>query len=229
MSGYTYGWIAVAAAVLFLCVVIVLASPVVIHAHIRKKGKDDDIELDLKALFGLVSYQVHIPTVKFYGRMLRMKEEMTGAGAGFSSKSNNNDEIGWERVTKTIDTVKQIVHLTQHLPSWLKQTLGKVQLREWNWSTAVGTGDAMWTAMATGLVWSAKTTLLGVMSQILQLKTEPHIQVQPDYQKPSFTTEWSCTAKIRLGHILVAGFHLLRRAKKANGGVKAWQNMLSKA
>ncbi|GGG57288.1 DUF2953 domain-containing protein [Paenibacillus radicis (ex Gao et al. 2016)] len=229
MYGSLYGWIAAAVLFLLLLMTIVYVSPIVIHGHIRKTGSNDDIELDVKGLFGLVSYQMHIPTVEFYGRVFKLHQEMTGSGAGMTSKQEQDNEVGFERVMKVIDTFKQIIQLTNHLPSWVKQTLSKVQLKQWNWSTEVGVGDAMWTAMATGGIWSFKTTMIGVMSQLIRLTAEPQLQVQPNYSKASFSTEWSCMAQIRFGHAIVAGMHLFRNAKKSKGGMKEWQNILSKA
>lgn len=87
----------------------------------------------------------------------------------------------------------------------------------------------MWTAMATGALWSVKTTTLGVLSQFVKLKAEPKVDVKPIYAQPCFTTEWSCVAKIGFGNAIMAGIHLLVRLKKAKEGVQAWRTLLFKA
>jgi hypothetical protein len=55
------------------------------------------------------------------------------------------------------------------------------------------------------------------------------MQVNPVYDRPAFTTEWSCIAQIRFGYAILAGLQLFIRLKKWKGGVKLWQNILFKA
>lgn len=229
MLGYPYGWIIAAVLFVLFILMLILLSPVVAHFQLQHKSDNDDIEIQIKALYGLLRYEVFIPTIEFSGRVLRFHEKMMKSGPGVS-KSNEKDEgIDKDKVDHAIDILKKIVHLTNNLPSWIMQSLNKVKILEWNWSTSVGIGDAMWTAMTTGFVWSVKTTLLGVISQIVHLKSEPHMAVQPVYDKRSFTTELSCIAQISLGAAVLAGFHFVVRAKKGKENIKEWQNVLSKA
>ena len=43
--------------------------------------------------------------------------------------------------------------------------------------------------MITGMVWSVKTTSMGVMSQLIRLIANPKISVEPVYEKAHFSTE----------------------------------------
>lgn len=227
--GYPYGWITAAGLFFLFLLALIMASPVVIKGQVKRSGKNDDAELFVKALYGIIKYRIKIPIVQFTGSSVELKEQVSMSGAGINTWKQFNDDIDAERVVSTLDKLKQILELTRNLTGLMKQTLTKVRLTEWNWSTTVGTGDAMWTAMATGLVWSVQTSILGVLSQMVKLHAEPKMNVQPIYQHPAFTTELVCIAQIRFGYAILAGLQLLVRMKKWKGGVKAWQNILFKA
>ncbi|MBD2869608.1 DUF2953 domain-containing protein [Paenibacillus arenilitoris] len=227
--GYPYGWITAAGLFFLLVLTLILASPVVINGHLRREGSNDDAELKIKALYGIVRFRYKVPIIQFTGSTVQLKEQLSATNAGINTWKQYTDEIDADRVVSAIDKMKLILQLTKNLTGWVRQTMTKVRLVEWKWNTSVGTGDAMWTAMATGFVWSVKTSLLGILSQMVKLKAEPVMHVQPIYQHPAFTTEWSCIAQIRFGYAILAGLQLLVRMKKAKGGVKAWQNILFKA
>lgn len=229
MLSYPYGWITAASLFFLLILAGVIASPVVITSRMNRSGDDDNIEVDVKAILGLFRYQVHVPTIDFRGLSLHFHEKSEGSRPGMTSTDEMDDEINTDKIAKAIDKMKDIVHMTNNLKGWARQTLTRVRLTEWKWSTSVGTGDAMWTAMTTGFIWSIKTTMIGVISQMVKLRAEPRLVVSPVYQKACFTTEWSCIAQIPFGYAILAGLQLLVRIRKEKGGVKAWQNILFKA
>ncbi|MCA0754464.1 DUF2953 domain-containing protein [Paenibacillus sp. N4] len=227
--GYPYGWITAAGLFFLFLLAMIMASPVIIKGQVKRAGKNDDGELFVKALYGIIKYRIKIPIVQFTGSSVELKEQVSMSGAGINTWKQFKDDIDAEKVVSTLDKMKQILQLTRNMTGWVKQTLTKVRLTEWNWSTTVGTGDAMWTAMATGIVWSVQTSILGLLSQMVKLHAEPKMSVQPIYQHPAFTTEFVCIAQIRFGYAILAGLQLLVRMKKLKGGVKAWQNILFKA
>ncbi|WP_141501014.1 DUF2953 domain-containing protein [Paenibacillus luteus] len=229
MLGYPYGWKTAAGLFFLFILIIILRSKVVIKGHLKRVGSDDDAELNIKALYGIIRYRYKVPIILFTGTSVQLQEQVTKAKAGIDTWKQYNEEIDAEKIARSIDKFKHLLHVTRNLTGWARKTLTKVHLLEWNWTTFVGTGDAMWTAMTTGAVWSVKTSIIGLLSQMLKLKTEPKMNVQPIYQGAAFRTEWSCIAQIRFGYAILAGLQLLVRMRKTKGGVKAWQNILFKA
>ncbi|WP_424766116.1 DUF2953 domain-containing protein [Paenibacillus sp. sgz302251] len=221
MLSYPYGWITAAGLFFLLILMVLLFSPVVINGHLRRLGSNDDAELNVKALYGLIKYRVKVPTIQFTGTSVELKEQVSSSNAGIDTWKQFSEDIDADKVVNAMERFKHILQMTIDLTGWARKTLTKVRLVEWNWNTSVGTGDAMWTAMATGFIWSVKTSVIGVLSQMVKLKTEPKMIVQPIYQHPAFTTELSCIAQIRFGYAILAGLQLLVRMKKVKGGVKA--------
>ncbi|MHA7962943.1 DUF2953 domain-containing protein [Paenibacillus sp. CAU 1782] len=224
-----YGWIMTGGLFFVLALVVLLSSPIVIDGYYRRSGNKDDAQFTVKLLYGLIKYRVKVPFVRFTGKSLQLKEHISTSSAGQSDSHKQNDEIDAERVVRMIDKWKQLLEMTRDFTGVVKHALERVDVHRWQWSTSVGTGDAMWTAMATGLVWSIKTSAIGLLSQVVRLKSHPELKVDPVYDRPAFTTEWSCIAQIRFGYAILAGLQLFIRMKKWKGGVKLWQNILFKA
>lgn len=230
MLNHPFSWmIAGAGGLFFLLIYAILISPVVIEGFYQRAGTNDDAELKIKALYGILHYQVKVPIIEFTGQSMQFKQQVSNSGIGFSSEKQMKDEIDVNRVARAIDKMKHALEITYNLKGWMRKTLSRVKLKEWKWITSVGTGDAMWTAMATGIIWSVQTSVFGVLSQMVRVQVEPKMSVNPIYQHPAFTTEWSCIAKISFGYAILAGLQLLVRMKKVKGGEKQWQNILFKA
>jgi len=228
MPGYPYGWMW-AGGFFALAVIVVLSSPVVVSGFARRIGNNDDVELDVRALFGLIRYRYKLPSMSLDGMAVKVDEQVSTSKAGMNTWKEFNDEIDADKVVSSIEKYKHILYVTRDLKGWIKNTLARVNLTEWRWSTTLGTGDAMWTAMATGAVWSIKTAIIGLLSQMVQVKNAPFMEVHPSFSGTVFKTEWSCIAQIRFGYAILAGLQLLVRMKKWKGGNKAWQNILFKA
>lgn len=229
MLSYPYGWMTAASLFFLLILIMVLSSQVVIKGHLRRFGHNDDAEVNITALFGIIRYTLKVPIIQFTGTSVQLKEEVSKTSAGINTWKEFNEDIDADKVVSAVHKFKHLLQMTRNLTGWARKTLTKVRLLEWNWNTSVGTGDAMWTAMSTGVVWSVKTSIIGLISQMVKLKTQPKMNVQPIYQRTAFTTEWSCIAQIRFGYAILAGLQLLVRMRKMKGGVKAWQNILFKA
>ncbi|WP_168119198.1 DUF2953 domain-containing protein [Paenibacillus sp. HB172176] len=230
MLGYPYGLMMTGGVFLLLLLLTsILSSPITMTGHVRKVGNDEFAEFKVRALFGILHYQYTVPSMFFTGNSLKFKKKVSQEGAGIASRQEERDEIDAEKVESSIDKYKQLLQMTRDMKGWVKDTLRRVRLLDWQWSTTVGTGDAMWTAMAIGAVWSVKTSLLGLISQMLHVEEHPRLTVHPVFQYPAFSTEWLCIAQIRFGYAILAGLQLLVRMKKWKGGVRAWQNILFKA
>lgn len=229
MLAYPYGWMIAGGLFFLLIIVIACSSPVVFHGSFQRIGNNNKAEIRIKALYGIIHYRLNVPRMKFSGMSLKLKEQVSTSNAGMNTWKQFHEEIDADKVVTYFDKLKRQLEMTYNLTGWFKHSLTKVRISEWNWSTSVGTGDAMWTAMTVGLVWSIKASIIGLLSQMVHLNKEPAMSITPKYEHPAFTTEWSCIAQIRFGYAILAGLQLLVRMKNVKGGVKVWQNILFKA
>jgi hypothetical protein len=120
------------------------------------------------------------------------------------------------------------MHNTVHGYEWLKHTLSRMECTQLNWITRVGMGDATHTAIATGVIWGLKTSSLGFIMHLVQVKTKPLVQVVPQYIQEHFSTDFNGAAGIRSTYIVWAGIELAWRVIKIKGGLRTWYRVMSK-
>lgn len=77
----------------------------------------------------------------------------------------------------------------------------------------VGAWDAMESALLAGAVWSVSGVGIGLFSRRVQLDPAvPRITVIPSFRGPAWRVQTDCILHFRLGHAIVAGLWLVRRA-----------------
>lgn len=226
--------IIIIAACLAVALVILLLSVVTIQMHAVKRGKNEQISLDMKIAFGLVKLHYEVPQVKF---------DNLKKGFAVSSTSSNNLEkkqgdsdnpkdeyVGKEKVEGWFQNYKKILNATTGLKSWLTRTMKHVNITSTSWSTHFALEEADHTAIASGLLWSIKSMLVGKMSFKVRFKAPPKLSVTPLFGRtPFFATEMNCIAQISLGYAMYAGLTLIVRVLKVKGGFQQWLNTLFKA
>ncbi|MBJ6363476.1 DUF2953 domain-containing protein [Paenibacillus sp. GCM10012307] len=224
------GWIVWTAAGLFFMLLIVAASSeIVFTSQFLRKSDNDHFVVRIHALYGMINYKLEIPLFRFKEGNIEFLQEKRNSYMIGENKNKGEHKVGVETVMRKLDEARTLLRYTDHFTVWLRKTLSHVRIASWEWNTTVGAGDAVWTAMTTGMLWSAQTALLGVLSQFMRLTVEPQTRVQPLYNQTYFSTEWSCIAKMSFGYAILAGLKLLVRIKKVKGGFTVWQNILFKA
>jgi hypothetical protein len=210
--------------------IILLSSSMKCRLTLIRRHADDEIVFDIHAMYGLVKKRLAIPVLKLSHMLdaLEVTSEVV-------NKSSHQLEKGIKQKI-TLDKIKlaytNFQELLEHcfqFNKWLLDTLRHVRCTKLYWKTNVGLGDAAETAMATGIVWGLKSSLLGFLFQFIQLKTRPQLLVVPQYNEYAFASEIICLAKVRLFYILVAGIRLLFRILRVKNGLKTWQRVLFKA
>jgi hypothetical protein len=137
-------------------------------------------------------------------------------------------QITAQTVREAVDRLKLMVQYTFRFFDWVTGTLSHVKCIQLKWDTRVGVGEAVETAITTGMLWGVKTSLLGYAFKYIRLETKPNITVSPQFNALHFSSELTCTVKIRVFHVLQAGAMLLVRVFKVKGGFKTLQSNLFK-
>jgi hypothetical protein len=194
----------------------------------RQQQEDDNLVVNIKALFGLVRLRYEIPVIK-----LSLTDDLN---VKTDDKSKTVETLTHKH--KNITPMKIITFFKRNFKivtnvfgfrDWLQGTLRHVKCTKIRWSTNIGLGDAPDTAVTAGIVWGLKTSLLGYVFKYIALDTRPELAVNPQFNRTQFTTELLCIVKFRLGYAIFAGLLLIVRILKVKGGIRAWQNILFKA
>jgi len=209
-------WLAVAAA---LALAAVCCSDVVIKARYRRAGADDDGELEVRALFGLIRR-----------RMVFRALDWSWPDGELLVKRGKRDAAHIDRddIERYIRQTRLALRLTFHLTGVVKRLVAKARLAEWHWHTAVGLRDAFWTAMMTGAVWSLKSGIASFLSRRVRLQSRPSLRVEPLFGSSVFKTNLAVTFRIRAGWLLLAGLVMFGRILRVRGGLEGWVKLLTK-
>lgn len=226
-------WLAIPLILLLLVVLLfllVLASSIHFHFRVRRLGKDDRIEFDIKAVYGLVKFHYEVPALVFQSieQGIKLKVEKSGM-APVKRDSEKEQRVDKESVTHWLKNMRTALKATRGLKKWLRGTLSHVKISQFDWSTDFSLGDAATTATAVGALWGFKWTMIGAVSCFVRLMQSPRIFVAPVFRdEPSFATEAVCAGKLSAGYALYAGLLLLRRVSKVEGGLGRWKKLLSR-
>jgi hypothetical protein len=233
MSRLPIGYLT-AAGLFFLiaaAVILIAMSWIVIQLrYYRKEGNNDYFEMKISAVWGLIRYTLEMPVLGMKGKSIEIQKKIIGGTPlGNAFESSTEDKIDKDDMLLMLDRFMALLKETREMTGWMRDTLSRVRLSNWQWDTKVGTGDSYWTAMVTGFTWSVQTMLFGVISQLVRLTETPKMTVEPVYNgQTHFATNLSCTGKIRLGQAIAAGMRFLTRMKSIKGGLKIWKSILFK-
>lgn len=84
----------------------------------------------------------------------------------------------------------------------------KLVVKNLQWETHLGAGDAAYTAIFTGGLWAFKGSVIGFLSSLAHLQ-EIHIQVIPDYSlRANLSTRLYCIFQMRIANIILVAIYI---------------------
>ncbi len=92
----------------------------------------------------------------------------------------------------------------------VKTFLKKISVKQFEWHTLIGIGDAAHTGVISGAIWAIKGSIIGMLSHYLNFKEMPHIMVTPHFQAVVSQTKIKCIFQFRIGHAILAGLKLIK-------------------
>lgn len=126
-----------------------------------------------------------------------------------------------------LDEEQDPVHLTSLLNEWkhfpqnikpfqrvIAQFLKKIKIKQFEWRTTIGLGDAADTGTASGAIWSLKGTIFSWVRNYLSFDQKPLIDVHPDYQRMTLETSCQCMMQIKVGNAIWTAYKIAREWKK---------------
>lgn len=215
--------------VLTLLLTLILCSDIKLHLHYSRVQENDRFYLGFAVLYGIIRLRLEVPVMKFKGLfngILVISEQIHDSKADLLSASQ--ERLTSEKAIRFYEKARDFLRHTLGMKDWVRETISHFRCTELKWDTRIGIGGAAETAVATGVIWSLKSSLLGFLFRFVQLDGQPRVQVIPQYNQRHFSMELSCVGKIRVAAALVAAFMLLVRIARAKDGFRAWYNLLFK-
>ncbi|CAI9393817.1 DUF2953 domain-containing protein [Bacillus sp. T2.9-1] len=195
---------------LFLVLIFLCFLKLTIHIRYYHKKDNDDLKIELRALFGLIKYKKTIPLIKIDedSPTLVMKEETELQG-----KQETVEETKQFSASDLLIFLSNLKELLNHVVQFhriVRSFLAKLTIKHIEWSSIVGLGDAAHTGMISGAIWAVKGSIIGIISNYMKLKDMPKINIYPQFQGMASETLFSCMIQFRIGHAMMAGIKLVK-------------------
>ncbi|WP_273832547.1 DUF2953 domain-containing protein [Guptibacillus sedimenti] len=193
--------IAIAAILLLL---IIASLPLIIFSTVRvtvimeHSSTVEELQIAVRALFGLVVYETTIPLIELF-------EE------GEESVKKKKKEKGLKGETKElVQVLKKAFRARKSFLFFLK----RVRFKNVQWETNFGAGNAANTAVFAEIVMNAKVAIFTLLSHYSNLHTIPQLIVTPIYENKTIQTYMKCMITFKLGHAMIAVIKLMKSQKK---------------
>ncbi|KAB2338838.1 DUF2953 domain-containing protein [Cytobacillus depressus] len=202
-------WVLIAIIIFVIIFITILFSKLKVYFRYDHLNDDDHIKVEFRAWFGLIRYKIEMPLIKIDDNSptVVVKQEKS-----MKQESVNKDtkQFGAQDLLNYFHDVKAILHSVVSLNRIIKKFLRKVTIRQFDWHTSFGLGDAAYTGMFTGAFWAMKGSIIGVISHFMKLKTPPNLSITPQFQFALSQTSISCIFYFRIGHAMLAGIKLMK-------------------
>ncbi|WP_449537253.1 DUF2953 domain-containing protein [Ferdinandcohnia sp. Marseille-Q9671] len=206
--------------IIFLILLIAITK-LTVYVQANHSQNNNQIKIRFSIWFGLIRYTITIPNGKDdkdTSDIERKKETQTDRISKKKEKKKKHpikDFLAYAHDSKVI--LNRVVDLIPIIKDFLK----KVTITKFEWHSQIGTGDAAQTGIVTGVGWSIKGTIVGVISHYLNLKVHPDYSITPYFQHTVSETKLGCMFHFRIGQAMVAGIRLV---KKWRGGLPKFKS-----
>ncbi|MFB4163030.1 DUF2953 domain-containing protein [Alteribacillus sp. JSM 102045] len=200
-------------------IILISITPVEISFQFKRKSKKQDITIKITVwYFFYKTFQIPIVSFDEESASLVFKEKSKVTGGKDTEKDMKATPEEFKNQMEMIQLwLKHIDGFRQILSSFL----GKIKIIEFDWKSEIGTGDAAWTGLLTGMLWSVKSMTAGIASAVFKWKCSPQMEIVPNFKSTAADTRLSCMFFMRMGHAIIAGIRVI---KHMNGNViKLWQ------
>lgn len=197
--------------VLFLFIFISLFTKLTIDLTYKFDPNDQRLVVLIKALFGLIRIRMDIPELNDTNTE-KQKSEKTDPS--LDKNFTDIDSIDEDEALKAYRPIKYWMKNINELYKVVKKSLKKVRITQLVWKSAIGTGDAATTGIISGVGWSFKGTVIGMLSYYFSLKVQPQLEIRPIFNRKISNTYVKCIFQVRAGQAILAGLKIFKLWKK---------------
>lgn len=196
---------------LLLLLFLLLFTKSTIYIRYYHAKDNDDLTIQVKLLFGLIRYKKQIPLIKIDDNSptIVVKEE-TKINESEATDTKKTKQFSPEDLLNTLTNAKEILQHVINFHRIIRYFLSKVMIKNIEWSSIVGLGDAAHTGAISGALWAVKGGIIGIASQYMSMKNMPKISIYPQFQRVASETLFKCMFQFRIGHAMFAGIKIIK-------------------
>ena len=206
---------------LFILFLFSLALQAEIDFRYRRAEEKDHLEIDLRALRGILHTSLVIPSLQLEwekGPQLEITEANTEEQA-VPKRQRTKARLRYVRRGWIAKYWPKIPGYVSQFSKVKKKFYRGIHCKEINWRIEIGYKDPAQTAIAAGMFWSAFGFALSRLYKQVRVEVrQPEVIVVPQFEKEGFLCDLKCIFQVRIGHIIFVGFSLLRIYQRARRG-----------
>jgi hypothetical protein len=218
-------WLWLAVAIVVVVIVAMLLSRIRIRIRYSRSGRLDQLVIVIQAAYGLIHYQIILPSIFIRGFSVVFGAKKKGGVPGSRIKEHEKEKIGRISIRRYVRAYRYFLESTHEFKQWARETLKKVECTRWRLDFRVGTGDAASTAVLTGLLWAVSGCASGVAGHYFTLTTSPQSEIAPNYSATEFTAVWEADLRIRFGTAVLSFLKFRVRRMHFRTAMRAWRNL----
>lgn len=194
-----------------LLVIIILITKVKIFLDYFHGNDNDHLKVTFKAWGGLLKFKVEIPVIKVDDNSPTLiAEQKVQSGPDENKSGENTSQVDKNDFLNSLEDFKQLLAHIAGFHKIVRDFLAKITIRNIEWHTMVGVGDAAATGVITGAFWAVKGGIIGVISHYMKLKEMPVMSITPSFQYAVSITSFKCMFQVRVGHAILAGIKMVK-------------------
>ncbi|MEH7108197.1 DUF2953 domain-containing protein [Bacillus sp. JJ1764] len=200
-------WLLITLLAFVLLVLVMVLTKLTVLIHYQHYNDNDNLTIEFRIWFGLIKYKKNIPLIK-------IDDDSPSIVVKSDSNLNKDDEkvqqISKKEVTGYWQRTHELLDRIFNLNLIIKKLFKKVMIKQLEWETFIGVGDAAHTGIAVGALWAAKGGIVGLLSKFLNLTVMPQLSITPHFQAAVIQTQLKCMFQFRIGHAILAGLKLIK-------------------
>ncbi|TMW71730.1 DUF2953 domain-containing protein [Alteribacter natronophilus] len=205
----------VAGILIFLAVFIFILMISRITVHIAYFHDGDNDELKVKGvLWGILRYTYRIPVIEIDEETPTIAVEEKKSSTASGTEKEIKEKISLHDVIFDIRQLRRFLKHVFGFHTIVRHFFSRVQVKKLVWKSVVGTSDAALSGSLSGIVWTVKGQVTGLIGNYMRIKCLPDLQVQPVYNMAVSRTDFLCIISFRIGHAMLAAIKVIRHWRK---------------
>lgn len=195
--------------ILIIIIVLVILTRIKVKIHYQREYDNDKLVVKLTAWFGLIHYTINIPAITLDTDSLSVKVKES-QGTSDQTKMKQNKEFTPEDLIANFKSMRMLLKQVIGFHKIVRRFLKRVQVKQFEWHSLLGLGDAAHTGVLIGSCWTIKGSIIGLLTMSLHFQKMPSYTITPDFQNERFETDFFCILYFRVGQAIMTGIKLLR-------------------
>lgn len=167
-----------------------------------RNDEDDNIVLSFYTLKGIFKYKYEVPLVDMGQKNIKFKlvKEM---GKGDRIVGERKERLKPAEIIDKITSIRQYYIENKTLICDIKDYMhSRLLMAEFNLKVREGTGNACYTGILCGVMWSLAGIITSYLSKSFKV-IRKCVSIQPCFNSAVFTVDFLCIFHVRLVHIIV--------------------------